>query len=107
MEQMSSAAVQKMIHAGETRHIAARALEFLERQAPGSAFAKAAEDALSGPVALDPHTALGNIAVVLNDWATFVEEGMASVLPYEARARVDAATDLMEQVQRLLEDKDI
>src|SRR5439155_5035765 len=43
----------------------------------------------------------------LAQWADFAELGLTDARPFEALARVEAATDLMEQVQRLLDDKDV
>jgi hypothetical protein len=47
---------------------------------------------------------LRRLAGILEDWATYVEEGLADVVGPDARARLDASTDLMEQVQQLLDD---
>ena len=46
-----------------------------------------------------------DMAAILSDWADYVESGLALEQPFEIRARLEAATDLMEQVQRLLDDR--
>jgi uncharacterized protein YutE (UPF0331/DUF86 family) len=38
------------------------------------------------------------------NWADFAEAGLADAEPFEVRARFESSTDLMEQVQRLLDD---
>jgi hypothetical protein len=50
-----------------------------------------------------PEGALEGIAEVLRQWATFTRLGLAAK-PFALQVRVEAATDLMEQVQRLLDD---
>jgi hypothetical protein len=81
----------------------ASALEFLRTQAHGTHFHQDA-DSIFSLNAVSYVDALEGVAGVLDLWANFVEAGMAGAMPYEAQARVDAATDLMEQVQVLLGD---
>ena len=86
----------------EARPIASKALAFLEGQAPRSRFLHNAEEVFAAPGR--PEVALVAVAVILEAWADFVDEGFAAATPFEARARREAATDLMEQVQVLLDD---
>lgn len=79
-----------------------QALEFLRRVAPGSAFLDHAESELAG--APEDNLAVAAVAANLANWIEFAEAGMATALPYATQARLDAATDLMEQVQALLND---
>jgi len=84
--------------------LAATALDFLQRQASGSGFEAAADAIFNGPYPPDAYSALQRVAGILEDWATYVEQGLADVVGPEARARIEASTDLMEQVQQLLDD---
>jgi hypothetical protein len=83
--------------------VASAALEFLRIHAQGTHFHANAE-AIFDVSPLEPYVALGHVATILEDWATFVEAGLAAALPYDARFRIDAANDLMEQAQRFLDD---
>jgi hypothetical protein len=69
---------------------------------PASSFTQTAEKLLSGkePAWSVPH----DMAAVLEQWVSFKRAGLVSDPPFEVRARVEAATDLMEQVQQLLDD---
>src|SRR4051812_19649794 len=93
----------KKYYVVSARPVVSKAVEFLRRQAPGSEFAKRASGAV------DTHTyaipLLREVAGYLVSWADLVGDGFAASEPFEARARVTAATDLMEQVQRLLDER--
>lgn len=80
------------------------ALEFLRLYAPGSAFEERARTCMTGGFAKD---ALIGVARCLEQWATMTRNGLVAGQPYEVRARVEAATDLMEQVQSLLSDAEV
>jgi hypothetical protein len=91
------------VRAPLARHEAAAALEFLRRQGSNSQFYLIAAEAF-GSGRLAP-SAFKTTASVLRSWAAFVRTGLGPVATFAVRARVEAATDLMEQVQRLLEDR--
>lgn len=82
-----------------------RELEFLRTHASDTEFYSAAENLFRGPVYAKD--ALVGLAEVLDGWIRYVEEGFATSIPLEVRIRHEAATDLMEQVQLLLEDMKI
>jgi hypothetical protein len=82
-------------------HVAA-ALEFLRRHAPGSHFVSSAERLFQDRLPALP--AINGAADLLDAWARSIREGWAEVLPLEVQSRIEAATDLMEQVQQLLDD---
>lgn len=98
---------------------ALQAFQLARSLAPGAAFlarhgdavfAAEARRALDGDTTPDgPNNRRVRIklAQALTGWANYVEAGLADELPLEARIRVGAATDLMEQVQRLLDDPDV
>lgn len=78
------------------------ALEFLDRVTPGSTFAEQARER-----AAKEHSegaAIECVAAQMENWIRFSEQGLAEAVPYEVLFRFDASTDLMEQVQRLLDD---
>lgn len=77
-------------------------LEFLRRVAPGSTFVEHAEYAVNDQY--HESAAIEGVASALESWLGFVAAGLVTQLPYAAQARIDAATDLMEQVQTLLDD---
>lgn len=83
----------------------AAAIEFLRRFASGSAFTSAAERALDDRY--HDSSAVADVAGQLRNWVRFVRDGLAGVQPFSVRARIEAATDLMEQIQALLEDRGI
>ncbi|WP_143737251.1 hypothetical protein [Microbispora sp. GKU 823] len=83
----------------------AAALEFLRRHAAGTKFLTAAEDVFRAEYPEPAHIALTGLSQALEGWAQFVEDGMAETLPFPVTARMEAATDLMEQVQQLLDDQ--
>ncbi len=82
----------------------AAALDFLRRNDGGAEFYRLADEGDASKLA-DQY--LLDVADVLDQYVAALECGMASGLPYEVRARVDAATDLMEQVALLLNDRDV
>lgn len=87
------------------RSEAAPALDFLSRHAGSrSAFTKAAEFEVDKYM---PPYCLPGVAEALRGWVGFVEAGMVELRPYEARARIDAADELIEQAQDLLDDQQI
>jgi hypothetical protein len=86
------------------------AVDFLQRNG-GETFASKAQyfatdelnDMRMGASTLGTRRRLGDL---LEAWATYAEAGMVDALPLEALIRVEAATDLMEQVQHLLDSKE-
>ena len=86
------------------RPIASAALEFLRRHAAGTQFFTSAVDLFQYEGHVEASRALARIADLLDAWADFVDQGMADMVPFEVGARIEAATDLMEQVQQLLDD---
>lgn len=83
---------------------AAAALEFLRRHAPGSHFLSSAERLFQKEAALTASPAIKGTADILDAWARSTTESWAESLPFEVQSRIEAATDLMEQVQQLLDD---
>jgi hypothetical protein len=86
---------------GSTTETAA-AVELLARYAPGSVFYEIAA----------AHTSYNDLKIsyvagALEQWVRFCEEGLATGLPFAAQARVEAASDLMDQAEQLLEDASI
>jgi hypothetical protein len=92
-------------HPAEVRHIAARGIAFLEDHAPGTEFAGHAGGLFEMGTLLSGSSAVEALAQILEAWADYIEAGLVPAVPFEVQARVEAATDLMEQVQRLLDDK--
>jgi hypothetical protein len=79
-------------------------LEFLRVHAgPESAFFLQADRATKGPSSLS-YTAIG-VADALGGWVAMAESGLVDTLPWDAAVRVEASNDIMEQVQRLLDDR--
>lgn len=90
------------------RSSASAALEFLRQQGPhGSDFNASAAGAFDKEGMMTANAAFEQTARALEAWAAYADAGLAASLPYAARARVDAATDLMEQVQTLLDDTQV
>ena len=83
---------------------AGRAVEFLRLHAGAKShfYGRAAQIAKDGT----PNYAVKTVASLLHGWANLVETGLIES-PLEARAKVEAATDLMEQVQILLDDRKV
>jgi hypothetical protein len=78
------------------------AVVFLRRYAgPSSLFAQQATKLIEEPYVAWrwPHA----MADLLDDWAAFYESGMEAQAPFEVQARMEAASDLMEQVQSFLD----
>ncbi len=83
----------------------APAAELLTKCAgPSSEFAAAAHRLAES---LSPWAEAHAMADLLEGWANFQETGLASSPPFEVRARVEAASDLMEQVEILLSDRNV
>jgi predicted urease superfamily metal-dependent hydrolase len=97
--------IQRMGSAVQARPKAAAALEFLRVHAPDTSFYTTASYKLAEYGQAQPQSALNRVAELLEDWAKYVEDGLADALPSLARARLTASTDLMEQVQQLLDDR--
>lgn len=97
--------VEGVAYSSAVRHQAAAAIEFLRIHAGGTDFYRHVDDLFTTQVR--PPAALEGIANLLDHWVAFQDAGMAAILPFAAQARIEAATDLMEQVQRLLEDKQV
>ena len=89
-------------HAYAARYEASAALEFLRRNADGTELYKAASDGLESNVSA--YRYLDGLASILDQFVAGQSSGMLSTLAYEVASRVDAATDLMEQVEFLLSD---
>jgi hypothetical protein len=81
------------------------AVEFLQRQAPGSQWALQAV-AFQGSMRNSRDLTHG-LAGFLRSWAQYVEDGLAQALPLEVERRIEAANDLMEQVEALLRDASV
>lgn len=79
-------------------------LEFLKLQDPNSTFYKRGLDIVAKQYS---DTAAEAVADLLVGWVATQKAGIVSAIPFEARIRVEASTDLMEQVHRLLGDKGI
>ena len=80
----------------------AAAVELLARYAPDSVFhefaaAHKSYDSLK----------ISSVAGALERWVRLSEDGLATGLPFAAQARVEAASDLMDQAEQLLEDASI
>ena len=104
-ERASSPEVEQgMATAVHARPLAAAALDFLHRQAPDSGFAEASRLIFEGPYPPGAEEALERVAGILEDWVAYLEHGLADAVGPEAQARLEASTDLMEQVQQLLND---
>lgn len=84
------------------RHEASAALEFLRLHAAGSAFLEGAQLPFSNN-SFGVTSALHAVASALDSWASSVTDGIVTSLPFESAARREAATDLMEQTQALLD----
>jgi hypothetical protein len=86
---------------GSTTETAA-AVELLAGYAPGSVLHKiAAADYRYND------SKIVSVAGTLEQWVRFSEGGLATGLPFAAQARVEAASDLMDQAEQLLEDASI
>lgn len=85
------------------RHVT-NALEFLERVAPGTTYARSAKRLFEKDARQSAISAIDGIAGILDAWAQATGESWAQSLPFEVQARIEAANDLMEQVQQFLDD---
>lgn len=85
----------------------AAALDFLARHASGTQFASSAQALFEHSEGINQAEGLWALAKVLELWITYVESEMIDILPFEVGARLEAATDLMEQVQQLLDDNKV
>jgi hypothetical protein len=87
---------------------AASALDFLRLHAPGTHFIDSGTRLFNteGKI-LYARQALEALASLLEAWVRFVEDGIADLQPFPVQARVEAATDLLEQVQQLLDDRKV
>ncbi len=84
--------------AGATTGDLAPTAEFLRTWAGrNSVFSERADDLVASS---QPGFRVTHMAELLDQWIAYVEAGMAEALPFEVIARVEADTDLMEQVQR-------
>ena len=83
-----------------------QARQFLSEFAAGSTFQDAAEEAVRSYQRFSPGP-FTEVAGVLDDWVAYQESGIANLKPFEVRFRIEAATDLMEQVQILLKDSGV
>ena len=82
----------------------APATEFLRHHAGRtSAFVQQLENAQGWQT----KASLKHAAAVLRSWVNYVGSGVGTALQPEAQARVQASTDLMEQVRELLEDRKV
>jgi len=85
-----------------SRHVASSALEFLRLQAPKSEFYATAvglfDGRLSGSYNLG--TACFRLAEVMDSWTAFVEAGLGTPAQFEVRARVAAATEVLQHRTR-------
>ncbi|MFV2172308.1 hypothetical protein ACFHW2_12005 [Actinomadura sp. LOL_016] len=80
------------------------ALEFLQRNAPGTNFVRSADQLFGSEGRVSAQGAVTGVADILDAWARSTSESWARILPFEVQARIEAANDLMGQVQQLLED---
>ena len=80
--------------------------QFLARQAGStSQFAVSAKGLLVSADNAWSHSHA--MADLLEQWVFYVQAGMQDQAPFEVRARVEAANDLMDQVALLLDDRQI
>lgn len=89
--------------AAEAQGAAAGALEFLRRFAGDGDLYRAARDGLETDAAAYEY--LERLATILDQFVEGRSSGLLTALPFEVSSRVEAATDLMEQVDRLLGDR--
>ncbi len=80
------------------------ARQFFADHAGGSVFEDNAKRAVSG---LNVQPAMRAVAHQLKEWATYEESVAATSKTFEVRFRIEAATDLLEQVQILLKDPEV
>jgi hypothetical protein len=78
------------------------AAQFLNRYAPNSHFARSASMMVQQTDCWDHAHAMADL---LTNWVEYKRAGMQDDAPFEVRARVEAANDLMDQVDTLLNDR--
>jgi hypothetical protein len=89
----------------DARPLAVSALDILRRHATGTEFLRSADGLFNTRAGPGSEQVLRRMADILDAWVQFVEDGLAALPPFPVRARLEAATDLMEQVQQLLDDQ--
>lgn len=90
----------------EARPMVAPTLDFLSRHSPGP-IAEAATCLVDGKEwVVPPLNGVPRLAGLLEQWVSYIEDGMGG-RPYQSQARIEAANDIMGQVQRLLSDRDV
>lgn len=88
----------------------AASAEFLQRYTPPKSTFAAEAARILGYARRGPsyaHAAKREMADLLDAWVGYMESGLASALPFELAARVEAADDLMDQARELLVDPGI
>lgn len=96
----------EVAYSSAVRHHAAAAMEFLRIHAGGTDFYNGIETNFTG-TQIGPKAALLAVADLLERWIAYQQSGLAALVPFAAQARIEAATDLMEQVQFLLDDTQV
>ncbi|CUR59665.1 hypothetical protein NOCA1190025 [metagenome] len=81
---------------------AAPGMDFFSRFAPESVFEGQSRELFSGYMGAG--VALAKLADLLDEWVQYAQSGITNFSVSPASARVEAATDLMEQVEMLLRD---
>jgi hypothetical protein len=81
-----------------------RAVQFLMEFAAGTIFLERAEKAFRDHTS--ESQAIYDVAQQLEEWVAYQGSGLPTRKPFEVRFRIEASTDLMEQVQLLLKDTD-
>jgi hypothetical protein len=85
------------------RHLLTPSLETLRRHASGTEFETMAR-VIAESTRMSASTGLVQMSDLLYSWVSYRRSDVSAVDAPAVRARVDAATDLMEQVQTLLDD---
>jgi hypothetical protein len=83
----------------------AGALEFLRRVAGDTELYRGATDGLKS--SLSAYKYIDGVALILDQFVAGHASGLLTSLPFEVSSRVEASTDLMEQVELLLSDRAI
>jgi len=91
--------------AKEAQAEASGALEFLRRLAGDGDLYRAAREGLE--TKMRAHEYLERLARILDQFVAGRTAGLLKAVPFEVSARVEAATDLMEQVEQLLSDRTV
>lgn len=87
------------------RQVTVQAIQFLTDHAASSSFQGLAIHSIARYS--DNAGAIRAVAFQLDEWATYEESGVSHQKPFEVRFRIEAATDIMEQAQMLLSEKNI